>query len=241
MRTAKGERGSRSILIIEDDAAQLLALSDRLTREGFKVEQASDGDHGAELAATGDHDLVILDVMLPGKSGFEIASDMRSSGVSTPILMLSAWGEVADKVVGLDVGADDYLAKPFDFIELLARIEALLRRADRGIARRAANVVEFGDVRADFRRAEVRRAGELVQLSAKELRLLRHFVENPGIVLSRDELLDAVWGYNAMPTTRTVDVHIARLRQKLESVPADPEFILTVRGLGYKFAVVDSL
>jgi two-component system alkaline phosphatase synthesis response regulator PhoP len=189
-----------------------------------------------ERAASGDHDLLILDVMLPGKDGFEIASHVRRQGVQTPILMLTARGEVTDKVVGLDLGADDYLTKPFEFIELMARIGALLRRSERGSARAAMNTLEFGDVCVDFRSAEATRAGEPVQLSAKELELLRYLGQNPGAVLSRDELLDSVWGYDAMPTTRTVDVHIARLRQKLEADPAAPEFILTVRGWGYKLA-----
>jgi len=226
----------RRVLVVEDDAAQLLALSDRLTQEGFDVELASDGDRGLERAAAGDHDLVILDVMLPGTNGFEIASHVRRQGVQTPILMLTARGEVTDKVVGLDLGADDYLTKPFEFIELMARIGALLRRAERGSEQPAMNAVEFGDVRVDFRSAEATRDGEPVQLSAKELELLRYLAQNPGAVLSRDELLDSVWGYDAMPTTRTVDVHIARLRHKLEADPAVPEFILTVRGLGYKLA-----
>jgi len=227
---------TRTILVVEDDAAQLLALSDRLTREGFEVELASDGLEGLERAAAGDHDLVILDVMLPGKDGFEIAGELRSRGLQTPILMLTARGEVTDKVVGLDLGADDYLTKPFEFIELMARIGALLRRAESVPGGAAVDVIEFGDVHVDFRSAEATRAGAPVQLSAKELELLRHLAENTGTVMSRDELLDSVWGYDAMPTTRTVDVHIARLRQKLETDPAEPEFILTVRGLGYKLA-----
>ena len=234
MREGNSDAGSRSILVVEDDAAQLLALSDRLTGEGFDVELASDGDRGMELAMTGDHDLLILDVMMPGKDGFEIASGVRRHGLQTPILMLTARGEATDKVVGLDLGADDYLTKPFEFIELVARIRALLRRVERPAGSRSVDGVEFGDVSVDFRSAEAWRAGEPVRLVAKELELLRHFAENAGAVLSRNELLDSVWGYDAMPATRTVDVHIARLRQKLESDPGNPEFIVTVRGLGYK-------
>ena len=230
------EAAKRSILVVEDDAAQLLALSDRLTREGFEVELASDGFEGMQRAVGGEHDLVILDVMLPGTDGFEIAREMRNRGLETPILMLTARAEVTDKVVGLDLGADDYLTKPFEFIELMARIGALLRRAGRHSGEPKVSSVEFGDVSVDFRSAEASRAGEPVSLSAKELELLRYLAENSGAVLSRDELLDSVWGYDAMPTTRTVDVHIARLRQKLEADPGDPEFILTVRGLGYKLA-----
>lgn len=236
MRRSNGEPRSRRILIIEDDPAQQLALSDRLTREGFEVELASDGDRGMERATTGDHDLVLLDVMLPGKDGLEIASAMRRQGLQTPILMLTARAEVTDKVVGLDLGADDYLVKPFEFIELMARIWALLRRVEHGSEHTTVDVVEFGDVCVNFRSAEAKRAGEPVPLSAKELELLRYLAENPDTVLSRDQLLDSVWGYDAIPTTRTIDVHIARLRHKLEANPAAPEFILTVRGLGYKLA-----
>ncbi|MGD8328650.1 MAG: response regulator transcription factor [Acidobacteriota bacterium] len=225
---------ARRILIIEDDDAQLLALSDRLTREGFAVKTARDGNQGAELAIRGDHDLVVLDVMLPGKDGFEVAREMRRAGVLTPVLMLTARGETADKVLGLEYGADDYLTKPYEFIELVARVRALLRRAEAGERGSPVNAVEFGDVRVDFRSAEATRAGEPVGLAAKELELLRYMAENAGSVLSRDELLDSVWGYDAMPSTRTVDVHIARLRQKLEANPSTPKFIVTVRGLGYK-------
>lgn len=233
---AREDTAPQSILIVEDDAALVLALSDRLTREGFAVEVADEGFSGMERVASAEHDLVILDVMLPGKDGFEIAAEARRRGVKTPILMLTARGEVTDKVVGLDVGADDYLTKPFEFMELMARIRALLRRAERGADRPAIDRVEFGDVVVDFRSAEATRGGEPVQLSAKELELLRYLALYPGTVHSRDELLDYVWGYDAMPTTRTVDVHIARLRHKLEADPSAPEFILTVRGLGYKLA-----
>jgi two-component system alkaline phosphatase synthesis response regulator PhoP len=231
---AEGRRAETRLLIIEDDDAQLLALTDRLTREGFDLELARRGDKGLELALAGNYDLVILDVMLPGKDGFEIASAMRRSGVMTPILMLTARGEATDTVVGLEVGADDYLTKPYEFIELVARVRALLRRAEAPSRSASVRALEFGDVRVDFRSAEATRGGEPVRLAAKELELLRFLAENAGAVLSRDELLDSVWGYDAMPSTRTVDVHIARLRQKLEADPAAPEFILTVRGLGYK-------
>ena len=239
--TAASSRGTAtaSILIIEDDPAQMLALTDRLVREGYRVERAADGRSGVELAASGNHDLVILDVMLPGKNGFEVASEVRGRGLEAPILMLTARGEVTDKVVGLNSGADDYLTKPFEFIELLARISALLRRADRGSTGPPPSAVQLGEIHIDFRSAEVRRGDQVVQLSARELELLRYLVEHHGAVLSRDELLDAVWGYDSLPTTRTVDVHVARLRQKLESAPSDPQYILTVRGLGYKLVVPD--
>jgi len=228
---------ARQILVIEDDSALQLALRDRLTGEGYVVECVGDGTAGEKLASTAAHDLILLDVMLPGKDGFDIARELRIQGVDTPILMLTARGEVTDKVVGLQLGADDYLTKPFEFIELLARIRALLRRSERAVARRQTAAFEFGGVSVNFSNAEVVRDGEPVHLSAREFQLLRHFVENPGVVLSRDELLDAVWGYNAMPATRTVDVHVARLRRKLEANPSHPQHLRTVIGLGYKFVV----
>jgi two-component system alkaline phosphatase synthesis response regulator PhoP len=226
---------ARQILIIEDDSALQLALRDRLTGEGYVVECVGDGNAGEKLASTAAYDLILLDVMLPGKDGFDIARELRIQGVDTPILMLTARGEVTDKVVGLQLGADDYLTKPFEFIELLARIRALLRRSERAVAKRQTEAFEFGGVSVNFSNAEVVRDGEPVHLSAREFQLLCHFVENPGVVLSRDELLDAVWGYNAMPATRTVDVHVARLRRKLEVNPSHPQHIRTVIGLGYKF------
>jgi len=228
---------ARRVLLIEDDSALQLALRDRLSGEGYAVECVGDGNEGEELASTAKYDLILLDVMLPGKDGFEIARELRIRGVDTPILMLTARGEVTDKVVGLQLGADDYLTKPFEFIELLARMRALLRRAERTVVKRRTEAFEFGSVSVNFSNAEVLRNGEPIHLSAREFQLLCHFVENPGVVLSRDELLDAVWGYNAMPTTRTVDVHVARLRQKLEANPSHPQYIRTVIGLGYKFVV----
>lgn len=226
---------ARRILIIEDDAALRLALTDRLSREGYQVQLAVNGNEGARLAESRDLDLIVLDVMLPGKSGFEIASDLRSRGRDIPILMLTARGEVTDRVVGLQFGADDYLTKPFEFIELLARIEALLRRADRGRPKHPVETTRFGDIEIDFRSAQVFRGGALVPLSSKELQLLRFFVENAGAAITRDELLDAVWGYDTTTNTRTVDMHVARLRQKLEADPNSPKLIITVRGLGYRF------
>jgi DNA-binding response OmpR family regulator len=223
------------ILIVEDDAALRLALSDRLAREGFQVQLAVNGHEGARMAASRDLDLVILDVMLPGKSGFEIARDLRSRGRNIPLLMLTARGEVTDRVVGLQFGADDYLTKPFEFIELLARIQALLRRAERGRPRPQIETTRFGEIEVDFRSARVFRAGTPIQLSSKELQLLRFFVENAGAALTRDELLDAVWGYDTSTNTRTVDMHVARLRQKLEADANAPRLIVTVRGLGYRF------
>ena len=204
--------------------------------EGFDVTSAADGKAGFETAIAGKFDLMILDVMLPKKNGYDVARDLRQKGVETPILMLTAKGETIDKVLGLKLGADDYLTKPFEVIELLARIEALLRRSPNQTNGTTADVFRFGTVTIDFKRAEVSKGKARVDLSAMEFKLLHYLIENRGNVHSRDHLLDAVWGYDAMPTTRTVDVHIAWLRQKLEENPRHPHYIQTVHGLGYKFA-----
>ncbi|MCP3961385.1 MAG: response regulator transcription factor [bacterium] len=222
------------ILLVEDEPSLVLTLSDRLLSEGYQVETAGDGERGLEMAIGGSFDLVLLDVMLPRKNGFDVCRDLRQRGLQMPILMLTAKGQVVDKVVGLKLGADDYLTKPFDMMELMARIESLLRRARTPIAPAAGNYA-FGEITVDFRRVEVVRDGVPLDLSALEFKLLGHFIENRGEVLTRDRLLDEVWGYDSTPTTRTVDVHVASLRQKLEVKPAKPQFILTVHGRGYKF------
>jgi two-component system alkaline phosphatase synthesis response regulator PhoP len=222
------------VLVIEDEAGLRLTLSDRLGSEGYTVETASDGDAGLARAATGGYDVIVLDVMLPRMNGFDVCRAVRQRGVTTPILMLTARGQVVDKVVGLKLGADDYLTKPFETIELMARLEALLRRRPTG-AEVGGSVYRFGEVVVDFRRMEVTRAGSPVDLSAREYKLLRHFIEHRGATLSRDALLSQVWGYDEMPLTRTVDVHVAGLRQKIEANPRSPAYILTIHGLGYKF------
>lgn len=221
------------ILLIEDEAGLRLTLSDRLRSEGYEVETASDGERGFDKAVEGGFDLILLDVMLPGKNGFDVCRDLRQQNVSTPVLMLTARGQTIDKVLGLKIGADDYLTKPFETIELLARIEALLRR--RPAAESESRFAEFGDVRMDFKSTEVRRNGDLIQLSAKEFQLLKYFSEHRGETLSRDLLLHEVWGYESTPSTRTVDVHVAWLRQKVEADPKNPVMIVTVHGMGYKF------
>jgi len=225
----------KRILLVEDEPGLQLTLSDRLRSEGYEVEAAGDGDTGFERASEGDFDLIILDVMLPGKNGLDVCRDLRQGGLAAPILMLTARAQVTDKVVGLKLGADDYLTKPFENIELLARVEALLRRPIAPGAGQTIDAYEFGDLKVDFRKAEVHRDGATVELSAREFQLLRYFIENRGNVLSRDELLNNVWGYDAMPSTRTVDVHVAWLRQKIEANPKRPEHIRTVHGMGYKF------
>jgi len=227
------------VLLVEDEPGLQLTLSDRLAAEGYDVETAGDGELGLARALSGSFELIVLDVMLPKRDGFDVCRKLRQRGIATPILMLTARGQVVDRVVGLKLGADDYLVKPFEAMELLARIEALLRRAAPPVAPPAgtpgATRFEFDDVTVDTRKAEVARGGVPIELSAKEFQLLRYFLEHRGATLSRDELLQQVWGYDHTPSTRTVDVHVAWLRQKLEPNPKTPQLILTVHGLGYKF------
>jgi len=222
----------KKILLIEDEAGLVLTLTDRLRAEGFSVDSASDGIAGLAQAKSG-YDVIILDVMLPGKNGFDVCRDLRSSGIHTPILMLTARGQVIDKVLGLKLGADDYLTKPFDAMELMARLEALLRRSG-SMELEDGEKILIGDIHVDLRKAEVRKSGKDIPLSAQEFRLLRYLIAHRGATISRDELMENVWGYNDSITTRTIDVHIGWLRQKLEDNPKRPQVIITVHGLGYK-------
>ena len=222
------------ILLVEDEEALAIPLSDRLRREGYLVQIAADGETGYAQALAGPFDLILLDVMLPGKSGLNVCRDLRQRGISTPILMLTALTQTDDKVIGLRLGADDYLAKPFDQAELLARMEALLRRAVTPHIS-AETVHQIGALRIDLRRAEVFRDGQKVPLSAREFELLQYFVEHTGALLTREELLRDVWGYKASTSTRTVDVHVGWLRQKLEDDPKHPKLIITSIGMGYRF------
>ena len=224
----------KRILLIEDEQGIVLTLTDRLTREGYSVESAVDGESGLERASSDAFDLLLLDLMLPRMSGFDVCKELRKRGIETPVIMLTARGQVVDKVVGLKLGADDYVTKPFEMAELLARVEAHLRRAP--ATPHPTEGYAFGDVRVDFRKAEATKDGAVLELSAREFQLLRYFIEHRGATLTRDELLNEVWGYNFMPSTRTVDVHVAWLRQKIEPNPRHPQFILTVHGMGYKFA-----
>ena len=223
------------ILLVEDEEALRMTLSDRLLSEGYEVECAGDGEEGLRCALEATHDLIVLDIMLPRKNGFDVCRDVRQAGLTMPILMLTARGQTVDKVVGLKLGADDYLTKPFEMMELLARVEALLRRGRRRTPGSNA-ICQIGSLRIDLRGTEVSRNGSVVNLSAREFQLLRYLVEHRGATLSRDEILREVWGYSAETFTRTVDVHIASLRQKLEENPKQPQLILTVSGLGYKFS-----
>lgn len=225
-----------SILVIEDNDALARSLQDRLRSGGYHVTRASDGVSGLELAGRSDIDLVILDGMLPGMDGLEVLKQLREIGSGLPVLMLTARGQTMDKVVGLTYGADDYMTKPFEMVELLARVEALLRRASPG-TRNVDSILEAGPVRVDPALAEVRVSGRPIALSAREFSLLVYFMQHEGRVIRRDELLREVWGYDERLVTRTVDVHVAQLRQKLERNAGHPEFIHTVHGFGYKFAV----
>ena len=224
----------KRILLVEDEPGLVMTLTDRLAREGYAVESSSDGESGLERAAAEPFDLVLLDVMLPRLSGFDVMRELRRRAIDTPVIMLTARGQVVDKVVGLKLGADDYVTKPFEMVELLARIEAKLRRAPAIL--HPAEGYQFGEIRMDFRKAEITKDGAPLDLSAREFQLLRYFIEHRGATISREELLNEVWGYNSMPSTRTVDVHVAWLRQKIEPNPRHPQYVLTVHGMGYKFA-----
>jgi two-component system alkaline phosphatase synthesis response regulator PhoP len=223
------------LLLVEDEPGVVLALTDRLHADGYEVAVARDGEAGLLRATAERFDLVLLDAMLPRRSGFEVLREMRARGVATPVLMLTARGQVADKVLGLKLGADDYVTKPFDNAELLARIEARLRPARPVGAAAPPMPFAIHDLTIDVRAAEVRKKGRPVDLSPREFHLLRYFVDHRGAMLSRSELLQHVWGYDADVSTRTVDVHVAWLRRKLEDDPRRPRLITTVHGMGYRF------
>lgn len=223
------------ILLIEDEPGLVMTVSDLLTNEGYEVDTALDGEAGLLKATTAEFDLIILDVMMPKRNGFDVCRDLRQRGYDTAILMLTAKTQVHDRVVGLKLGADDYLNKPFDPSELLARVEALLRRVKKE-GRAQVRTFEFDDVTVDFESGQVSRAGAPVALAAKELQLLRYLVDRRGKVVTREELLQNVWEYQSDVSSRTIDVHVAWLRQKLESNPQNPIHIHTIRGKGYRFA-----
>lgn len=227
-----GSRKTR-ILIVEDEPAMVAGLRDNFEYEGYEVISAADGAEGLDRALADNPDLVVLDVMMPRMSGLDVCKQLKTQRPSLPIIMLTARGQEIDKVVGLELGADDYVTKPFSIRELMARVKAVLRRVS--IHAPAPEVYRFSDVEVNVRSNEVLRAGAAVDLSAKEFALLAYFVAHPAETLTRDRLLDAVWGYENYPNTRTVDTHIVHLRQKLEPNPEEPRFILTVHGSGYKF------
>ena len=220
------------ILIVEDEPAMVAGLRDNFEYEGYDVISATDGVEGLDRALADSPDLVVLDVMMPRMSGLDVCKQLKVKKPSLPIIMLTARGQEIDKVVGLELGADDYVTKPFSIRELMARVKAVLRRVS---PQTPEDVYRFSDVEVNVRSNEVLRNGNRVELSAKEFALLAYFVAHPAETLSRDRLLDAVWGYENYPNTRTVDTHIVHLRQKLEPNPEEPRFILTIHGTGYKF------
>jgi DNA-binding response OmpR family regulator len=221
------------ILIVEDEPAMVAGLRDNFEYEGYEVISAGDGVAGLDRALADNPDLVVLDVMMPRMSGLDVCKQLKAKRPALPIIMLTARGQEIDKVVGLELGADDYVTKPFSIRELMARVKAVLRRVSAQDPEPES--YKFADIEINIRRNEVRRAGKPLDLSAKEFALLAYFVTHPAETLSRDRLLDAVWGYENYPNTRTVDTHIVHLRQKLEPNPEEPRFILTVHGTGYKF------
>jgi DNA-binding response OmpR family regulator len=223
----------RRVLVIEDDPAILRGLADNLTFEGYEVSTATDGEAGYRLQKAQKPDLIVLDLMLPRMSGLELCRRLRAEGVQTPILMLTARSEESDRVIGLDLGADDYMTKPFSVRELMARIRAILRRAQSSLE--LPGELRFARVEIDFLRFSARRDGRLVEMTRKEFAILRLLASRAGQVVTRDELLNEVWGYENYPVSRTVDNHIAGLRAKLEVDPARPEYIRTVHGVGYQF------
>ncbi|HMO02966.1 MAG TPA: response regulator transcription factor [Oligoflexia bacterium] len=221
-----------TVAVIDDDEAVRSSLLMNLEYLGYKTSAAADGDEGFDLVREKQPDIIVLDVMMPKKDGLQLCKQLRAEGVSTPIILLTARSAEIDRVLGLELGADDYLPKPFGMPELLARIKAILRRMNNGFA---IEKVQFDNVVIDFKAYRAQKGGEPLDLSAREYRLLRHLVSRKGTVVTRDELLNEVWGYNAYPTTRTVDNHIAKLRSKIERNLEAPEHIITVHGVGYKF------
>jgi len=219
------------ILVVEDEPSLALGLQEDLSIEGYEVEVARDGEAALQQALAGRFDLIVLDVMLPKKDGFEVCRQLRREGASVPILMLTAKTQESDKVLGLEIGADDYVTKPFSGRELRARIKALLRRTVGDVA----DIYRFGDVEVDFARCELRRAGQVVEVTPVEIKMLAAFVRQPGRALTRDQILSDVWGRGTFVTDRVVDAHVVNLRRKIEPVAADPRYLVSVRGIGYRF------
>jgi len=228
------------ILIVEDEPSMRMGLSDNLSFDGYEVDAAADGEEGLSLALERSYDLIILDIMLPKTSGFDVCKGIRKEDSSTPILMLSAKGEEIDKVLGLELGADDYMSKPFGLRELMARIKAILRRSQQPSERSQGNgEVQIGRLKVDFKAFKAFQEEEEVKLSHKAFQLLEYLYQHKNLVVSRDDLLQNVWDYEQMPTTRTVDNFIVKLRQVVEEAPASPSIILTVHGIGYKLIATD--
>jgi len=225
----------KKILLIEDDTAIVRGLTDALVNERYSVQSETNGKKGFTTAVKGAFDLIILDVMLPEMSGLEICKGLREKGNNTPIIMLTGKGEEVDKVLGLEFGADDYVTKPFSVRELTARLKAVLRRQAPAVTE--ITETSFGNIQIDFKKQEALKGKKKLDMSAKEFQLLKYFIERQGEVVSRHQLLDDVWGYESMPTTRTVDNYILSLRKKIETVPSSPKHLLTVHTAGYKFVL----
>jgi len=221
------------ILVVEDDPAMSVALRDGFEYERYNVDMAADGEDALRRATGGDYDLIVLDVMLPKMSGLDVCKELRRNGSHTPVIMLTARGQEIDKIVGLRVGADDYVTKPFSFMELLARVEAVLRRT----SHKTQMEVAFGDVMLDFKCYRATRQGDPIELTPREFTILRYLIDHANEVVSREALLDHVWGYETGALSRTVDTHIARLRQKIEHVPGEPRHLITVHRVGYRFVM----
>lgn len=220
------------ILVVDDEPEMLMGLEDNLSYEGYEVLTARNGQDGLTKALKDLPNLIILDIMMPGMSGWDVCRELRKKGMNVPIIMLTARGQEVDTVLGLELGADDYVRKPFSVRELLARVRAVLRRP---ALRSEVTSYSFGSVRIDFKRCVTLKGKRQIQLTRKELEIMKYFIEHKGEALTRERLLDEIWGYERFPTTRTVDNHILKLRQKLEDDPENPRFILTVHGIGYKF------
>jgi len=225
----------KKVLVVEDDQAMAVGLRDGIAYDGYEVLHAGDGDRGLALARDQEPDIIILDVMLPKKNGLDVCRELRAEGNDVPIIMLTARGQELDKILGLELGADDYVTKPFSLMELMARIETILRRSGGRPTGLTQESYRFGDVSLDFRKHEACKNGRNLKMSPREFHMMQFFIQNRGKVVTRDQLLDAVWGYDEMPFTRTVDAHIAKLRKKIEEAPAEPRYLITVHRLGYKF------
>ena len=226
-------QATAKILVVEDEPNMVAGLRDNFEFEGYQVITARDGVEGLQRALDESPDLVVLDVMMPRMSGLEVCKQLRAMRGSIPIIMLTARGQEVDKVVGLELGADDYVTKPFSIRELLARVKAVLRRTS--VVPKDQDRRSFGEVEVDLRKCRVLKSGKAIDISSKEFELLKYFIVHSGETLSRDRLLEDVWGYDNYPTTRTVDTHLVRLRQKLEPNPDQPQYFLTVHGTGYRF------